>query len=139
MQFKHDCFYFIKPFLKLCILHFNLIPLDWFHAYKIFDPCWQTTGTGAFWRFYFRQRFYHSKNYVETGTSNSPKLPSLKNLVVVVAHTIQTAIAFGELSNLCGVSHYPAGRLHFFYWSILVSFVTVHHLICPADGNILHN
>ena len=56
VQFKHDFFYFINHFMKLCILHFDLIPFDifrasdWFHAHKMFDPCWQKTGSSGFWR-----------------------------------------------------------------------------------------
>ena len=42
--------------------------------------------------------------------SNSPKVPSLENMVGVVSHPIQAAIAFGELSNLYGVMHYPDGH-----------------------------
>ena len=92
--------------MQLCILHFDLIPFaifsarDWFHAHKIFDPCWHKTGSSGFWRPDLRWRFYHSKNSAETGTSISLKVPSLENMVGVLAHPIQAALAFGELSNL---------------------------------------
>ena len=141
VQFKHVFFYFIKHFMKLCILHFDLILFgifrarDWFHAHTIFDPCWQKTGLSRLWRPDLRWRLYLSKNFAETGTSNSAKVPSLQNMVSVVAHPIQAAIVFGELSN----SHYPGGTLHLSYWPILVSFLWVHYLICPADCNKLQN
>ena len=43
-------------------------------------------------------KVYDSKNSVETGTSNSAKVPSLENMVGVVVHPIQDAIAFGLFS-----------------------------------------
>ena len=131
--------------MKLCILHLDLIPFaifrarDWCHAHKTVAPCWQKTGSSGFWRPDLRWRFYHSKNAAETGTSHSPKMLSLENMPGVVAHPIQAAIAFGELSNLYGVLHYSGETLHLFYWPILVAFLWVHHLTCPADYNKLQN
>ena len=110
-------------YYPVCI--FDLMPCaifrarDWFHVYKIFDPCWQKTGSSCFCFSNSRWRFYHSKNSADTGRNSSPKIPGLENMVSVVAHSIQAAIAFGELSNLYGISHYPGGTLHLFYWLIL--------------------
>ena len=45
---------FIKHFMKLSILHFDLIAFGIFLAHKIFDPCWQnckcilTAASGQF-------------------------------------------------------------------------------------------
>ena len=80
----------------------------------------------------------HSYNWnsEETGTSNNPKVPSLENMVDVVAHPMEAAIAFGELLNWYGVSHYPGGLLHLFYWTILVSFLWVHHLIIGCQKSL---
>ena len=83
----------------------------------------------------------HSQNFAECGTSNSPKVPSLQNMVGMLAHPIQTAIAFGELSNLYDVSHYPAGIVQIFIdlFRSLLSAFWVQHLICPAVCNKLYN
>ena len=53
--------------------------------------------------------FYHSKNSAETEGAKS------REYAGVVAHPIQAAIAFGELSNYYGVLHYPGGTEHLFY------------------------
>ena len=82
VKFKHDFFYFLKYFMKLCFLHFDRIPFAifrarvWFHVHTMFDPFWQKIGWSGFWLPDFR--FYNSKNSAEIATSNSRKVPSLE-------------------------------------------------------------
>ena len=47
--------------------------------------------------------------------------------------------SFWWVIKLVGVSHYSGGTLHLIYWPILISFLWVHHLICPTDCNKLQN
>ena len=79
-----------------------------------------------------RKWFFPSKNCAETGTSNSSKVPSLENVVDVVAHPIQAALVLASYQTCMGsriilVAHYTFSIDQF--WCIFFCITSFVQLI----------